>query len=295
MSRVACLSIAVVIGTLSGLTTFAAQPGAKHPFFAAESGTQVIAHRGGRRLRPENTLAAFTHAAELGVDILEMDVQSAADGTIVVIHDITVERTTDGAGRVDSMSLAKLRELDAAHRWSADGGKTFPYRGTGVRIPTLDDVFARFPAMRMSIEMKNADSKLAQLLCALTRQRGMSQKVLVASVNADAVDAFRRDCPYVATSMTANEARLFYVLNLVGLTKAYSPEAQALQMPYRINERTIASAELIQAAHRSNLKTHVWTINDEARMRELIAAGVGGIITDQPDLLLRLLGRGQKN
>jgi glycerophosphoryl diester phosphodiesterase len=273
----------------------AAQPAAKHPFFATELATQVIAHRGGAGLRPENTLTAFTHAAELGADILEMDVQNAADGAIVAMHDATVDRTTDGTGRVDSMTLAKLRELDAGYRWSRDGGKSNPYRGTGVKIPLLDEVFARFPAMRMNIEMKNASEKLAHSLCALTRQRGMSRKVLVASMNSDAIAVFRRECPEVATSMTAGEARLFYALSFIGLSGAYNPDSPALQMPYRIGERIIATPDLIQAAHRSNLKTHVWTINDETRMRELIAAGVDGIITDRPDVLLKVLGRNKSN
>jgi glycerophosphoryl diester phosphodiesterase len=88
---------------------------------------------------------------------------------------------------------------------------------------------------------------------------------------------------------------VFYALYFVGLSGTYSPDAQALQTPYRIGERIIATPDFIQAARRRNVKTHVWTINDEARMRELIAAGINGIITDRPDLLLKVLGRGKSN
>ncbi len=286
--------IAAVAGALLAATVFAAQRTPEHAFFAdGKKGVQVLAHRGGAGLRPENTLAAFTNAATLGADILEMDVQLTADGAIVVMHDVTVDRTTNGTGRVDSMTLAALRELDAAYRWSRDGGKTFPYRASRVRIPALDEIFARFPLMRMNIEMKNASPALAQALCALTRQRGMSKKILAASMNSEAIATFRRECPEAATSMTASEAKWFYALHFVGLTKTYKPNGLALQMPYRLGERVVATADLIQAARGRGLKTHVWTINDEACMRELIAAGIDGIITDRPDVLLKVLGRGK--
>jgi glycerophosphoryl diester phosphodiesterase len=284
-------AVAAVV-TLLGVMIFTAQPATDLPFFAGENRTQVIAHRGGSALRPENTLIAFAHAVDLGIDILEMDVRLTADGTIVVIHDATVDRTTNGTGHVKGTTLEMLHGLDAGYRWSMDGGKTHPYRGAAVRIPTLDEVFAYFAAMRMNIEMKDADPLLAQRLCALIRSRGMGAKVLIASFHAEAMSAFRTQCSEVATSMTASQVQLFVSMHLAGLSAAYSPKAPALQIPYRFGDYQLATSALIQAAHRRNLRTHVWTINDEARMRELIAAGIDGIITDRPDLLLKLVGRG---
>jgi glycerophosphoryl diester phosphodiesterase len=104
-----------------------------------------------------------------------------------------------------------------------------------VKIPLLDEVFARFPSMRMNIEIKSPDTRLSQLLCALIHQRGMSQKILVASFHSEAMSVFRKECPEVATSMTATEARVFYALYFVGLSGTYSPDAQALQnaLPHR--------------------------------------------------------------
>ncbi len=276
-----------------GIAAFSARPAANHPFFAAEAPrTQVIAHRGGAGVRPENTLAAFSHAVEIGADVLEMDVQRTADGAIVCMHDRTVERTTNGSGRVDSMTLGELQKLDAGYHWSRDGGRIHPFRGTGIRVPTLEEVFRRFPTARMNIEMKYGGPTLAQSLCALVRRAGMSRRVLVASMDEAAVAAFRQACPEVATSMTRGEAQLFFGMQLVSLDATYTPPVRALQIPDRLGGEVIATAGFIAAAHRRNLKVHVWTVNDIARMKELIRLGIDGIITDRPDELVPLVRRG---
>ncbi len=266
----------------SGLGCSGPEPG--HPFLRDEKpGVQVIAHRGGAGLRPENTHAAFLHAAELGADILEMDLRLTADGAIVVIHDATVDRTTDGSGAVAALTFERLRALDAGYRWSPDGGKTFPYRGRGLRVPALEEVLERLPAARMVVEMKQFAPPSAAALCALIRRAGMQRKVLVASFADDALRAFRDACPEVATSMSAYEARLF-----VTLRGFYAPAAVALQVPDRMRETVLVTPELLAMARGRNLKLHAWTVNDEARMRELVRLGVDGIMTDRPDLLLRL-------
>jgi len=285
------LVLAVAGGVALGWLLLHARPASGGAFFARENGKpQVIAHRGGAGLRPENTLAAFEHARALGVDMLEMDVRATADGKLVVLHDASVERTTDGRGRVDALTLAELKTFDAAYHWSTDGGRSTPLRGAGIRVPTLAEVFERFPDMRMVVEIKPAQPALAQTLCTLIRRARMASRVLVASMHAANLDAFRRACPAVATSMGPEEARLFYVASLLRLSAALSPDAQALQIPYALGEQVLASAQLLGAAHARNLKLHVWTLNDEARMHRALAIGVDGIMTDRPDLLLGLLG-----
>jgi glycerophosphoryl diester phosphodiesterase len=286
-------SLAVAATAIYGLAAFSARPAPDQPFFASEAPrTQVIAHRGGAGVRPENTLSAFSHAVEIGADVLEMDVQRTADGAIVCMHDRTVERTTDGSGRVDSMTLSQLQKLDAGYHWSRDGGRIHPFRGTGIRVPTLEEVFTRFPTVRMNIEMKYGGPALAQPLCALIRHHGMSQRVLIASMDEAAIAAFRQACPEVATSMSRSEAQLFFGMQLVSLDATYSPPVRALQIPDRLGGEVIATAGLIAAAHRRNLKVHVWTVNDVARMEELIRRGIDGIITDRPDELAPLVRRG---
>jgi glycerophosphoryl diester phosphodiesterase len=242
-------------------------------------------------LRPENTLEAFAHAVATGADVLEMDAQPAADGTIVVIHDATVDRTTDGRGRVDSLAVGELSQLDAGHNWSNDGGRTHPFRGKGLRIPTLEEVFSGFPRTRMIVEMKHGGSALARPLCGLIRRSGMTEKTLVASMSADAVAEFRAACPDVLTAMSATEARIFHAAHLAKLEFAYSPPVPALLIPDRLRGEIITTAALVQAARGRNLRVQVWTVNDQERMRELARIGVAGIVTDRPDRLLAILGR----
>ena len=131
------------------------------------------------------------------------------------------------------------------------------------------------------VEIKPAQPALAQTLCTLIRRARMTSRVLVASMHAADLDAFRRACPEVATSMGPEEARLFYFASLVRLSAALSPDAQALQIPYALGEHVLATARLVGAAHARNLKLHVWTLNDEARMRRALALGVDGIMTDR--------------
>ncbi len=269
-----------------------ARPVPAHPFFGGERpGLQVIAHRGGAGLRPEETLAAFDHAAEIGADMIELDARATADGAIVCLHDATVDRTTDGKGSVAEIKLSELRKLDAGYRWTTDGGKTYPYRGKGVQVPALGEVFKRYPRLRMVIEMKVRTPEFAQSLCRLTRDAGMTQQVLVASFDHDTLHAFRQSCPEVATSMSVREARWFVALSALYLDAAYSPDAVALQVPERLGDVEVLTAGLIRAARGRNLRVHAWTINDEEAMRRLIGSGVDGIMTDRPDRLMALRGK----
>lgn len=270
-------------------------PVPNHPFFAQDE-LLVIAHQGGNLIRPDNTMVAFEHAAELGVDVLEMDVHSSSDGSLVVIHDETVERTTDGNGRVNALTLSELQSLDAAHDWSIDNGQTFPYRGQGVTIPTLEELFDAFPTMPMNIEIKQIEPPIAAPLCELIRAHDKQDDVLIASFHSEAMLAFRAACPEVATSMVEKEIQPFFILNSLFLSGLFQSPAEAFQVPEYFNlpvlGRThVTTDRFIQNAQRHNIDVHVWTVNEEAQMRRMIEAGVDGIITDRPDLLLEILGR----
>jgi glycerophosphoryl diester phosphodiesterase len=260
-----------------------ALPEAAHPL--------VIAHRGGALLWPENTLFAFRRAAELGADMLEMDLRATADGAIVVLHDETVDRTTDGMGPVRALTLERLRRLDAAHRWSADGGRTFPLRGAGLVVPTLEEVLRALPRTPMTLEIKQREPSLAAALCRAIRAEGASGRVLVASFHDAEVRSFRRHCPEVATSATAGEARAFVLLSRVAPSPPYTPPAQALQLPERLGSLRVITPRLVDAARRRGFQVHAWTVDEEADMRRLLGLGVDGIVTDRPDRLLEILGR----
>jgi glycerophosphoryl diester phosphodiesterase len=283
----------LMLGALYGsLALSRGEPAAERPFFAPPGrGPLVIAHRGGAGLWPENTLHAFERAAELGADVLELDVRLTADGALVVFHDSGVGRTTDGAGEVGALKLAELKRLDAGHRWTADGGKTFPFRGRGLTVPTLREVFERLPRMRFNVEPKDESAAAVKELCRVLRAGEMEERVVVGSFRQSVIDEFRRECPGVATSASPAEASKFLALYQAGLAASYSPPMQALQIPESAGGVRVLTRGFVEAAHERNLQVHAWTINSESDMRRLLAAGVDGIMTDYPDRLLAVLGR----
>ena len=250
----------------------------------------VFAHRGGG-LIPENTLEAFVYSARMGVDVLELDIHSTADGTLVVHHDAAVDRTTDGRGRVNELTLEAVKKLDAGYVFSPDGGQTFPFRNRKITVPTLREIFDALPQMTFNIEPKQHTPSIIKPLCALVRERKMIDKVIVGSFNQTTIDDFRRECPEVATSASPSEVSRFLALSKAGLGDSYSPPMQALQVPENLGSLQVVSKEFVETAHRRNLKVHVWTINETADMQRLIEMGVDGIMTDYPDRLLKLLGR----
>jgi glycerophosphoryl diester phosphodiesterase len=249
----------------------------------------VIAHRGGRSLGPESTLYTYRNAVKLGVDVLEMDVRSTRDGQLIILHDRTLARTTNATGSVENYTLVELKELDAAHRWSPDNGRTFPLRNKGVKIPTLAEVLGEFPETKMNLEIKDSRSSTIQSLCRLIRDHQMTKKVMVASFDADSLKEFRLLCPQVATSAGASEAMLFYGLQKVYLEAVYSPDAQALQIPETYGDLRVVNRRFIAAAHARNMRVQVWTVNDVKAMKRLLNLGVDGIMTDYPQRLMELL------
>lgn len=265
-----------------------ARPAPPHPYFAA-AGFQVIAHRGGRGLGPENTLAVFRRSLAAGADVLEMDLRTTADGHLVVLHDATVDRTTDGRGAVNEMTLAQLKTLDAGYRWTADQGRSFPFRGRGITVPTLSEVLAAFADTPLITEIKEKRPETGQSVCDLLRRHGPAPRVLVASVHAGVLERLRQVCPGVATSAGFSEALRFYLLSRAGLASFFSPAMQALQVPMTFKGMAVVSRRFVAAAHGRNLTVAVWTVNAEETMRRLIAAGVDGIMTDYPDRLAAIV------
>jgi glycerophosphoryl diester phosphodiesterase len=226
----------------------------------------------------------------MGVDVLELDIRSTSDGTLVVMHDAAVDRTTDGRGRVNELTLEAVKKLDAGYLFSPDG-KGFPFRGKKITVPTLREIFEALPEMTFNIEPKQHTPSIVKPLCALLRERKMVSKVIVGSFNQTTIDDFRRECPETATSASPSEVSKFLALSKTGLGDSYSPPMQALQVPENLGGLQVVSKEFVETAHRRNLKVHVWTINETAAMQRLIEMGVDGIMTDYPDKLLALLNR----
>lgn len=288
------LAVVGIMGVIYGvLASTEGQPAADFTFFR-QTGARplVIAHRGGAGLAPENTMQAFERSTTLGVDVLELDVRSTADGELVVMHDALVDRTTDGHGQISAMTLAEAKKLNAGFNWTPDGGQTFPFRETSVKIPTLREVFTAFPKVRFNIEPKHQTPSLIKPLCDIIREFKLSDKVVIGSFNQTILDDFRRDCAEVATSASPSEVSKFLAMYKTGVSEAYSPLMQALQVPEYAGVQVL-SKEFVAAAHERNLKVHVWTVNDADDMKRLLEMGVDGIMTDYPDRLLDLLKQKQ--
>ena len=249
----------------------------------------VMAHRGGAGLWPENTMYGFERAVDLGVDMLETEIHSTADNILVLMHDSTVDRTTNGSGPIRAFTLEELKTLDAGYNWTSDGGQTFPFRGSGITVPTLEEVFTALPTARINIDIKQEKPSLVEPLCKTIRTFDMTDKVMVASFNSKVLKAFRRVCPEVTTSAGTGEVAFFFMVNMVFLGALYRPACQAFQVPEYSSGIRVLTKRFVETAHGLNLAVHVWTINEVTDMKRLLALGVDGIVTDYPDRLIYLL------
>jgi len=252
----------------------------------------VIAHQGGDGIWPGDTLHAFEKSVEIGADVLEMDAHITKDGEIVLMHDEEVDRTTDGTGRIEEMDLDELRQLDAAYKWSNDDGKTFPYRGQGIQVPALEELFQKFPDMRYVIEIKLTQNPIDKPLCDLIRKYNMQDQVMIASFHDEAMQNFRKACPEIATSASRTEVRNFVLLGKVFLSGFTAPQYQSIQPPYDPKESmniSIMTERFIREAHAKNVRVEPWTVDDPDLMRQYIEWGVDGIMTDRPDLMIEVL------
>ncbi len=243
--------------------------------------TLNIAHRGASRAAPANTLAAFEKAVELGADGIEFDVHLSADGVPVVIHDFTVDATTDGSGRVAEMKLAQLEELDA--------GSYFDPAFAGERIPTLEQVLeAVGERLLLNIELKSTslrDNGLERAVIAQVERHGLDDRVILSSFNPLSLRRAKRDAPHIPTG-------LLYALDLpLPLRRAWL----AFLVPHeaRHPEHRMVDARYMAWARRHGYRVNVWTVDDPDEMRRLIGLGVDSIITNVPGVLHEIFSPNQ--
>jgi glycerophosphoryl diester phosphodiesterase len=258
----------------------------KRPFFACapKDRPDVIAHRGGAGEWPPETIFAFRKAIERGVDVLEFDVRRTADDAIVLMHNPTVDETTNGSGFVRHQTLEELKKLNAAKGWNN-------LRSKHIDIPTLAEVFAllkEFPTLRFICEIKDRDIWLANAVGQLIGKERIEDNVLVASGWDSVLMAFRRDYPRVATSASVLEILAFKTrLNLVAGN--YLPNTDAIQWRSRFVVPVITRS-FVKRARSLDLIIHPWTVNTSREMKRMIKLGVDGIITDRPTELMKILG-----
>jgi glycerophosphoryl diester phosphodiesterase len=226
----------------------------------------------------------------VGAGVLELDVHTTADGTVVVIHDETVDRTTDGSGAIREMTLAEVKRLDAGYRFTPDGGRTYPYRGEGVRIPTMEEVYREFTDVPINVEIKGKRPGIEKALWRIIEGAGAEERTLVVSEDSGTIRRFREASGRrVATASSSVELIFFWLLSRLRLSGLSKPSYQALQGPETYKGLRIVTSELIRRAHERGLRVDVWTIDYEPDMRRLLGFGVDGIMTDRPDILTRVL------
>jgi glycerophosphoryl diester phosphodiesterase len=266
------------------------------PFF---SGFTPVAHRGASREFPENTIEAFRRALEIiPCCLLETDVHMTRDRGIVIRHDDLLEITTDGSGPVSGRTLAEIARLDAGYGISFDGGRTFPFRGRGFRVPPLAEALDAFPAARFSVDIKDDNPDAADRALAVIRERGALSRVIVGSFHERIIRHVRMSNPGAITSCSKREILRFVASRKLAVPLPARCGGAAMLVPEIAAGRSyefigrgvtggvrIITRRLIRSAHRRGMPVLAWTINRPDNMRRLIEWGVDGIITDRIDLL----------
>ena len=280
---------ALVLVVLAAVYVHRAVPVVARPVVLDQGRVLVIAHRGGSGLAPENTLAAMAMALEQGADVLHVDVRRTRDGALVLVHDATVERTTDGAGTVAGMTLAEIRRLDAGYRFTPDGGRTYPWRGQGVTVPTLGEALTAFPGARFLIEVQEDTPGVAEAVVAVIDAVGARGRVVVTSPHDRVVQQVRRLAPDVPTGYGEQELQRVVLLQKLGLGVFTAPVAAVVQVPERWGWLRVVMPGLESLLRHQGVPLLVEVINEQRDMYRLVRLGADGIITGYPDRLRQVL------
>lgn len=269
----------------------------------------AYAHQGGASEGPSSTLWAMERALEAGADALELDVHATADGHLVVCHDPTLERTTDGAGAIAEQRLEDLVGLDAAYHFVPGEGacpgrpaEAYPLRGR-VRgderfgVPTLEAVLGRFPGVPLNLDVKQRPPKVPAYehrVVDLLRRHGRCDDVIVASFDERSTEVVAALAPELAISAGRRGVALFAAAARLGLAApGRLRRFAALQVPLRVAGRLLVTDRFVSAAHESGLAVHVWTVDDPAEMRRALELGVDGVMSDRPSVLAATLAASQ--
>lgn len=269
----------------------------------------LYAHQGGAKEAPSSTLFAFRQAVANGADALEMDVHATADRVLVVSHDETVDRTTPATGQIASLNWQELSVLDNAYWWSPGydavtglDDDDYPLRGRApgdreLGVARLTDVLDAFPDVILNFDIKGTVPSITpgvtpyeDLLADVLRAYNRSDDVVVASFHDDSLQRFRDLAPGVPTSTALAETLAIAQRLLDGEPPELHRSMVALQIPYRLGGEPLFDDRFVERAHHAGLAVHVWTIDDESEMREILALGVDGIITDYPSIAHRVFG-----
>ena len=278
----AVLAVLITASTASAATK---APGPPNPFRTGH--TLVIPHAGGDALYPETTLYAYQHSRALGGDVIDLDVQTTSDGVLVALHDSTVDRTTNGHGSVSSLTFAEVQKLDAG--WWFKKGAAYPFRGKGVRMPSIDEVLAAFPNVLATLDVKSEETSVVAPICVVLKQLHREAITYIGIETSAQVNEFRRLCPAVHTSGTDEERAAMRAARDRGDTTFQT--AVTVNQPSYIGRdgKPRITQTYLDFAHARGIAVMTWVVDDPAVMRRLVAMGIDGIYTRRPDLLLPIV------
>ncbi|UCC71122.1 MAG: glycerophosphodiester phosphodiesterase [Gemmatimonadota bacterium] len=244
----------------------------------------VLAHRGASAYAPDHTFEAMRIALEQGADAIEADVHLSRDGHPVLHHGGDLSENTEGSGPIGRYTLSELRDFDAGYRFSPDGGATFPYRGSGLRVLTLAEALEAFPETRFNLDIK--ERRAAGPTRRLIDERGAGGRVLLAAWYSWQRAPAIRNWPG-PRSATLDQMLTFIVLHWTRTDVLWGKRVDALQVPERHWGLRVVTPRLVERAHQLGMRVHVWTVDDETDMDRLLEWGVDGIVTKRPDTAVK--------
>ena len=256
----------------------------------------IMAHRGESGNIPENTILALEAAVKIGVDVLESDIRFTKDDVPILFHDDDLERTTGVSGSVRKKTLDELLEIDLGRNFTTDIGQTYPFRGKGLKVVTLDEALKRFPDTILNLDIKDTFREVPDEVARILHENQRTEKIMIASFHPPQLKRFREKAPMIPTSAHPNEIKNFVIGTRMRMMGVFvrSVAFKAFQVPEWSGSIQVVTPKFIKAAHDRDLAVHVWTINDRENMERLLNMEVNGIFTDYPALLREVLvDRGQ--
>lgn len=263
--------------------SFFSEPLPKENFFSIIKTPTNTAHRGASGEYPENTKLAFEKALEKGADVLELDVWLTKDDEVVVIHDESVDRTTDGKGKVRDFTLQELQDLDAAYNFKPE--ENYPFRGKNIKTPSLKEVLTKYEEEPVVIDVKKSGELIAAQLAEIIIETNSVERILISSTYSKTIQKLRSLLPGVSSAASENEILQFYLLSKLGIAGFLEFDFDAFFVPTHYKETPILTKPFITAAQARGIPIHVWTINEREKMIDLLDMGVQGILTDYPSIL----------
>jgi glycerophosphoryl diester phosphodiesterase len=252
----------------------------------------AIAHRGGARLRPENTLAAFDHALTFGVDALECDVRLSRNGEPVLIHDDTLDRTTDATGPVANMTADELASVDAAYHFGP--ADDYPFRRRGLGVPRLSELLARAPSVPVIVEIKGDDPGVVGPVLEVVDALGAWNRVVIGGFSHRVLTVVRERAPAVLTSASQHEIVSALRRSTFWL-RPRRPAFQLVQAPLRLRGRQILTRTFVRRLRRASLPVQAWIVDELDDMRMVLDWGVTGLISDRPDRAVEVVRQRMTN